>query len=487
MSLLRVDARFVLPAPVRRATVLAGDEGWCAGLRESGASVDPGPGSGSVPPDLVVAPALLARSALRVGAPMVLLEGRHARSYLRGSSLLVRRYVAAPSVEEPRLLISLDHRRAAAYALENWSLASTPRRRVRNRAARILLGRGMFPEVRPLVTVVTRSAEQPFLVAAAAPFGVPPDAEWFLSTVGGDPLSRGIFYLFERRADAPSWVLKFARVPGYTAPFDRDERGLRLAGEAGGVVAAHAPRLLGRLEVDGLHASLESAAVGRRLTHELQAGGSRAARLRVVDAVASWLVQMGRETAAPPDTLMPERRRLAEEVLPRWTSWGIPTDLVERLPPLPGVLQHNDPGSWNIVHGPRGFTAVDWESARRYGLPLWDLLYFLTDALLHLDGAWEPDRRDGHNLRLFRGELASSNVLFAWVRRAVEAFSIPPAAVGPLATLCWLHHGVSHLARGDAVARHAPEFSAHELSDAERIARLWLSDESLGLNWRSWL
>ena len=85
-----------------------------------------------------------------------------------------------------------------------------------------------------------------------------------------DALTRGVFHLFPPGAVDPSWVLKFARVPGYSDPFDRDERGLTIARDGGETVARHAPHLLGRLEAAGLSATVETAAVGARLTYLLQ-------------------------------------------------------------------------------------------------------------------------------------------------------------------------------------------------------------------------
>ena len=99
---------------------------------------------------------------------------------------------------------------------------------------------------------------------------------------------------------------------------------------------------------------------------------------------------------------------------------------------LPAVLQHNDLGTWNIVSdGGADFTAVDWESANPSGLPLWDLWYFLADALRLLDGEEAAD--SGAFARLFRGEAPASPELFRWTRTAVEALAIPAQVVGKLA------------------------------------------------------
>ena len=71
----------------------------------------------------------------------------------------------------------------------------------------------------------------------------------------------------------------------------------------------------------------------------------------------------------------------------------------------------------------------------------------------------EPAGRAGHFTQLFRGELASSGLLFAWTRRAVAELHIPVAAVGPLATFSGADSWVDHAYRdgaaliGDAAAQ----------------------------------
>jgi Ser/Thr protein kinase RdoA (MazF antagonist) len=275
--------------------------------------------------------------------------------------------------------------------------------------------------------------------------------------------------------------VKFVRVPGYSDPIERDERALAAVAGAGGVTAAHAPRFLGRLDVSGLAASIETAAAGRRLSAILTAAGSRAAKMRAVDAVAKWIVRVGLETRH--DGAAGEVERLRKEVL---ASWPVASEeLLSDLGGLPAVLQHNDLGTWNIVSdGGADFTAVDWESANPSGLPLWDLWYFLADALRLLDGGEAAD--SGAFARLFRGEAPASPELFRWTRIAVEALAIPAQVVGKLATLCWLHHGLSHEARSAALDRAARGGETMKTA-ATSYPHVWLSDPALGSGWRSWV
>ena len=279
-------------------------------------------------------------------------------------------------------------------------------------------------------------------------------------------------------------VLKFARVAGYSERFDNDAHGLELAHGAGDLIAAHVPQMVGRFEVDGVHASLETAAAGTRLRDVLLTPGDRASKLRLIDRIGNWILELGRLTRTSSEAMGVERERLRTDVLPKWINQGVPANLSDELMSIPAVAQHNDLGTWNVVVDGGDFVVVDWENARRAALPLWDLLYFLGDALVLVDGSDSPERLPGRMVRLFAGEAPSSALLFAWVRRAVEAAAVPHDAVGPIATLSWLSHS------------HA--IGAHNLDLAERtrdhprthgiegVAQAWMAHPGLGPSWSVW-
>jgi hypothetical protein len=480
VSLRRVDVRLTLPRPVRRARVLGGLDAWRSGLELAGIELVDQAGA----PELTVAPVSLAAEAVATGVESIVLEGRGGSRPLVHAGYAVRRVLPLPELEQPDLLLPLDRHAPARYALERWRPAEGALKRARNRAVAEAVRWGALPDVRPLQFLGLREQGPPFPLAAAVPLGIPSDASWFLTLGQGDALTRAVFHVFPTGTEDPRWVLKVARVPGYSAPFVRDERGIGLARGAGAFVAEHVPALLGRLEAGGLQASVETAAVGERLSTLLRRGGD--AGLALVERIAGWLVGVARETASAPGALDGERARLRDDVLARWADHGAPQDLVDRVPAVPGVLVHDDLGTWNVVAGEGSFTVLDWESAREHGLPLWDLLYFLVDALAQLDGAWSDDERLRHALALLRGELVSSPLVFAWVRRAAEQAGIPAEGVGPIATLCWLHHGLSHVARREAAARAGTE-AGERIPPVERIAPAWLADPLLGPHWNRWL
>ncbi len=466
MSLRRVDLRFALPHAVRRAAVIGLDD-WRHGLDEAGVEL------ADTDLDLAVAPVERAAEALGLGARAVVLEGRGGARKLRRADYATTRCLPLPSIEAPDLLLPLERDAPVGYALTTWRPADTRAKQVRNRALASLAR--FVPDPRPLQALGLREPGPPATIAAAARFGVPADAGWFLTLGQGDDLTRAVFHVFAPGARNPGWVVKTARVPGYDEPFAKDEAGLALVEAAGGAAFRHAPRLLGRFEVERRHASVESAAVGERLSTLLARDRARG-RQAFTDLMA-WVSDVGAQTATV-GALGEELARLEREVLPRWEAAA---SLLSGLPELPAVLQHNDLGTWNTVWAAPGeFTILDWESACADGLPLWDLLYFAVDALGQLDGARTAEQRAEHAIRLLRGELSASRTLFESIRRYVSGLGIPAEAVGPLATLCWLHHGLSHVKRGEKLGAEA------QIPPAERIAPVWMEDPLLGPAWDRW-
>jgi hypothetical protein len=468
---------------VRRALVLGGLEDWHAGLLETGVDVLAEPAQERV--DLVVAPAALAPQAIASNAVMLILDGRPPRS-VDFKRLDVQRLLARPDSIAPALLLPLEQPRATGYAISHWSIVDRRWKLVRRAVAQSLAHRRLWPPFGPFVTVCQRDPALPAIVEAARPLGLPAELEWVLSLGKGDVLSRNVFHLFRRGNDEPEWVLKFARVPDYAEPFNRDEHGLTMAAAAGGLVAARAPRLVSRLIWEGVHASLETAAPGYRLREILTSPLRRKAKLALIDVLATWIVGIGSATADAPAALEAERRRLLADVVPRWIAQGATNELVHGLPDLPAVLQHNDLGSWNVLVRDRNdFTVVDWESSRRHGLPLWDLFYFLADALALLDGKVAGETRHEHTTALFRGDTPSSEILFRWTRTAVRDLEIPPETVGTLATLCWLHHSLSPVERRDSLDRLGSTAESR-LHGTELNGPAWLADPALGPGWDRW-
>jgi len=434
--------------------------------------------------DIATATAATLAAAISAEPRHIVVEGGGARA-LRAASYSVSRYLTVPAAADPAVIVPVGAASPARYALREWLAPAGGPKRLRNRVAAELVARGLLPPGKGFA-LGTKTPGKPFLVAAAEHLGVPAMASWFLVPGAGDALSRGVFQLFDPGAREPAWALKFARVPGYEEPFARDEQGLRLAALAGSTAREHVPRLIGRFEAGGLPASLETAAIGQRLAAYLASGAGRHEKLRTIQQVAEWTIAIGAETAAPAARYTGERAELLEQIAAGWSGRGMPPASSTDLRSVPAVLEHRDLGSWNIVVGRGTFTVLDWEDATFAGFPLWDLWYLLADAIAHLDGAGtDGPEKERHFVQLFRGELPSSALLFSLTRRTVDALHLLESDVSGLALHAWLWHGIAHLARTEALERHAPG-AAPARTASERRASLWLSEPGLGPNWSAW-
>lgn len=462
------DGRFLAPLPVHSVRLLGALDAWRTALAKAGVRID------AESPDLVVSERRHVRSAARVGAPAILVLGA-SRRRLHRAGYATETVLVRPGRFGPRLFVPVHSRAAVRHAL----LARTPGRTAVKRLVTTVVVAALRAGI-PLpgaVTLATRVDAPPHFLTAA--LGSDYDGEWYLVSGEGDDLQRLVWFCFGKRDDAPSRVVKCSRVRGNDAAFDREAEALRALERLDPELTRHAPALERRLQVDELPVTVETLAPGRPLHAELQAGKDRA---DLVDAVADWIVGVGEATMLDTGRLEPERRRLENDVLPAWLVAGAPADLVRTLPPLPAVLQHNDIGCWNVHIQADDFWVLDWESSRSAGLPLWDLLYFLTDALGERVALAE--RVDKHQAvpRLLRGELGASAILFERLRDAARRLHVPATAVGAIATLAWLEHARSPDTRAQ-IASLSDAASGDTRFPLEEVASYWLNDPLLGVAW----
>jgi hypothetical protein len=450
------DARLLAPVPVRRVQLMGSLDEWAAALHAAGIELV------DRDADLVVASPQEAKTASRLGAPAVLVLGSR-RGPLRRAGYVTRTLLVRRGPSAPRLFVPVDARFAAQHALLSRIPGRSAPKRLAIHAVLTALRFGL--PIRGAITLGTHRLEAPRIVDAA----LGSTSDWYLVTGEGDDLQRLVWFCFGDGPD-PQWIVKCSRVRGNSGPFAREQEALASLDPLPPELRRHAPRVARRLDVDGLPATVETAASGQPLHVLLQRAD--AARTAVVGQIADWALDVALATRLPATELEPELERLR----------AIRAEVVQALPPLPGVLQHNDLGCWNILVRNNDFVVVDWESSRRAGLPLWDLVYFLTDALTAGADAGKADRVAS----LLRGELDSSEVLFARLRSAAELFGIPRAAVGPIVTLAWLHHGLSAAERSQAGSERGAQTNAPSAAGPlQRVATYWLSDPALGVDWKA--
>jgi hypothetical protein len=146
--------------------------------------------------------------------------------------------------------------------------------------------------------------------------------------------------------------------------------------------------------------------------------------------------------------------------------------------PVPTVLQHGDPGIWNLVIDASGRTGfLDWESAELDGLPLWDVLYLARSfGVAAARRRGDRDRLRAAGAILLRRD-GLGRTLDETVRTYIERVGVPPEAVPALTYGCWVHRALKEATRLP-VGRADRAFSA-------RLLRLTLQHEATAAGWVS--
>jgi CelD/BcsL family acetyltransferase involved in cellulose biosynthesis len=477
------DARFVIPVLPRTALAL-GEPAWEAALLDVGVTkATPG-----TEPDLVVTTRALLGEALRHNARTVLVTDSARVRSLRRRGYRCEGFVIRSGRVGPRMILPTGRRSLALVALVERS-ETRGVRRLRNQLGATLIRLNVAWGSRRFAMGTREQGDLPALCSAGLQAaGIDgAQARWYLQLGDGDDLQSAAFHIGSR-PDVARWVAKFGRIPSSRSRFELEWQGIELIERAGPDIAAHVPTVMGRTFVADLPISAETAARGPTLAVWLRRTRFGDFERRRIEEIAAWIIELGKRSTQPPASLDRERVRLRDEVLAHWLGSGAPADLVERLPPVPGVAQHNDIGTWNIMGDASAWTVLDWEDAEETGLPLWDLLYFLTDALSTVEiGRVPGDAAENalHALALLRGELPTSALLFDWLRCGADALSVPLDAVAPIVTLSWLHHAGSY-AKRQARLQQAPGTSPVPVPYLGRIGAAWLADPRLGAAWPAW-
>jgi aminoglycoside phosphotransferase (APT) family kinase protein len=118
------------------------------------------------------------------------------------------------------------------------------------------------------------------------------------------------------------------------------------------------------------------------------------------------------------------------------------------------VLQHGDPGIWNVMIDPAGrVTLLDWEAGEVDGLPLWDLFHF-AGTYAHLDlGSLVPRSRLSRFGRHVFANSPLQSAQVAAVRTYIDELQLPAALVEPLFVMGFVHRAWKQSFRLSTAAR----------------------------------
>jgi hypothetical protein len=115
---------------------------------------------------------------------------------------------------------------------------------------------------------------------------------------------------------------------------------------------------------------------------------------------------------------------------------------------MPIVLQHGDPGTWNLLVTPGGRPAfLDWEAAEHEGMPLWDVFYFVRSfAVTVARAAGVRSSLRGLRAQLL-ADMPVNRLLVAAVERQCARIGLDRELVEPLFVTCWMHRALKEATR----------------------------------------
>jgi hypothetical protein len=119
----------------------------------------------------------------------------------------------------------------------------------------------------------------------------------------------------------------------------------------------------------------------------------------------------------------------------------------------------------------------DWESAEPHGVPVTDLVYFLTYAAFFLAQALESGRLEEAYARVLDPRTEVGRVAGSALDLYLDRTRIEREAVGPLRLLTWIIHA------GGEYERLRSDTGAAPTAEALRTAvffRLWRAELALG-------
>jgi hypothetical protein len=331
---------------------------------------------------------------------------------------------------------------------------STLPRKVLGRARRLVSGSPVVGRVAPRYGGLAGVTPAPpaYLSEIARMSGVDlSNFRWGMAAPGAYASQKILFFLFPPSAPAPRYVAKVPHSPALSPRLENAWRSLTLLKELG----IGDPETVPQPAFFGHHAGLavvgETALSGTAFRSRTEATpGCPSFR-----SALEWIIRLAEAPAgrglAEPERVAAALGRLFERFNEIYRLSSDHRELlageIERLgrasEPIPTVVQHGDPGTWNLLVTASGRVAfLDWEAAEPRGMPLWDLLYFMRSYGILVS------RREGvrDSLEAFaRQYLTGSELgdrLGNAVRRLCESIGLAGELVRPLFFTCWMHRAL---------------------------------------------
>ncbi|HKX19325.1 MAG TPA: hypothetical protein VJT33_15045 [bacterium] len=292
----------------------------------------------------------------------------------------------------------------------------------------------------------------------------PPVFSQLVLTMGPRSISKIVTLVFREPDDRPWLAVKMPRVPESGPGLIREAATLQAIRAEYGDGLSWAPRVIFCRERFGTVIVGETALVGRLLSTMLSRRNFRDFALQVTDLLAELVA------SSQPKARTAWWDRLIEPVLSDFSESFSQVidpamlrdtrDALTTLDALPLVCEQRDLAPWNIlVTRDRQVAALDWESAELRGLPILDLVYFLTFLSFSLNRAMCGERLRTFYRTIWDPSTFAGGVVQECMVRYLGRARLDRAAIAPLRLLVWLIHSRSEYQRfaADVAGKPGPE------------------------------
>jgi hypothetical protein len=280
----------------------------------------------------------------------------------------------------------------------------------------------------------------------------PQRLDWMLLTGGAKTINKVIGLVFAESEPSPRLVVKLARVNESDAALEREAANLRTIRALRHDQVNGIPQVLFSQKWSGQTVLGETALTGQPLYTVLRRGNCRDLGMKVT----GWLASLAGHS--PPCPRSDWWDRLIESTVGEFERSFDPMldpaklqatrAILASLGDLPLVCEQRDCSPWNIlIAKDGGLVLLDWESAEPRGLPVLDLIYFLTYLSFFLDGAMDSQRfRESYRAALDPTTF-TGRVVAECQRHYLTRVGLGPQVLRPLRLLTWLIHSQSDYRR----------------------------------------
>ena len=286
--------------------------------------------------------------------------------------------------------------------------------------------------------------------------------DWMLLTGGAKPINKVVGLVFAESDRSPRLIVKLARVAESAAALEREAANLRAVQALRPNRVHGVPQILFSQKWAEQTVLGETAHIGRPLYTMLRRDTCRDLALKVTE----WLADLAGHTT--PCNRSDWWERLIETTVDEFEqNYGRVIDpakvqatraILATLGDLPLVCEQRDCSPWNVLIDNEGeLVILDWESAEPRGLPMLDLIYFLTYLIFFLDGAMESQRFTESYRTMLDPATFTGRIVADCQQLYLDGVGLDVIVLRPLRLLTWLIHSRSEYQRLAAAGNGQPD------------------------------